>query len=159
MDLSSRGVIITSYQFLSAAEQIHALLPKAAVNNPELLTTMHKLYDKAAELMMDQGDYTEAFRIRSMAAQNVEFPPSHPLHDMAGAIAEETKMQSNPLYGAHFSQLDSGVLKGGHLRAWSRKLNEDQVTNCFEFKVSKYARNDIQANIKAIQNNLNAFKN
>ena len=158
LHLYSKGVRISPYQFVSAAEQLRESMPKAGIEHPPLLTIMHKLYDKAAELLMEQGDALEAFRIRSLAAQNVIYPPSHPLREMEQAIDERAKLQKNPLFGAHFSGLDSGSVKGGNLRAWTRKLENNKTMNCFEFKVSKFARNDIYETTRIIQQNFQAFK-
>ena len=75
---------------------------------------------------------------------------------MEGAIRACTGKQATPDQGAHFSNMDSGVLKGGNLRAWSREI-DGQPKHCFEFKISKFARNDIEVTLTAIRKDPEAF--
>lgn len=152
-----KGGVVSPAQLIAAAEKLSQTLPQRMIDDPSAATTLHKLYDKAAELLLSEGRVTEAFQARSLAASKVAFNTSHPLYKMEEAIAAGVKKQSSPHLEAHFSEMGSGVLKGGNIRACTRPVN-GKATNCFEFKISRYARNDIQDIIEAIRANPEAFK-
>ena len=157
LNLMGKGVLVSTDQILSAAEKIARILPQAAVKDPAILTTLHKLYDKAAEQLRAGGKIPEAFQVRAIAAEKVAFPSTHPLHDMNLAIEMGSRKQLNRNFGAHFSEMDSGSVKGGNLRAWTRNI-DGKMTNCFQFKMSQYARNDFHMILHGIQNNHEAFQ-
>lgn len=156
--LIGKGVSVSAEHILSITEKITGGLPQAAIDNPSILTTLHKLYDKAAEILIEEGRINEAFKARAMAAEKIVYPDTHPLHQMNQAIAKGAGKQKIPDFGAHFSEMDSGTVKGGNLRAWTRRM-EGKETNCFEFKLCPYARNDFQYMYTLIQQNQEEFKN
>lgn len=114
------------------------------LNEPELLTTAHKMLDKAAEL--DPNVALSRAKIPSM----IQFDASHPLYDMDAAIKVGTESQTNPDFGAYFSGCDTGMLKAGHLNA-VRRMQNKKAYNRFDFKLSHFARNDLDAAIAALK--------
>lgn len=148
---------ITPQVLLDAANKIRKTLPEALETNPSLGTILHKLYETVALLFFQEGNVEDAFKIRALAAEATIFPLSHPLQQMSESIAARTKLQLNADFGAHFSELDSGSLKGGNLRAWSRVIDNRPV-NRFEFKISKHTRNSVQSTLNYIKNNMKSFE-
>jgi hypothetical protein len=116
----------------------------------------HALYDKAAFGFLKTGRKSEAFKARAQAAARARFSKSHPLYDMGEAIEKKIQAQANPDFGAHFSFLDTGTVKGGVIRAWKRKVNAEELYS-FQFKLSSYARVELQKSLVAIKEDISAF--
>lgn len=153
LSLAAGGRAVTGAEFYEAAEDMR----KGALAAKEL-TTLHTLYDKAAEQFATEGNVQQAFKARSQAAEYAGPTPGSPLHDLDNAIKAGSASQLNPALGAHFSSLDTGILKGGHLRAFNRDIEGKQMTE-MQFKVSKPARRALQQNLLSIQTNLADFQN
>lgn len=132
------------------------------LNQPDLLTTAHKLFDKAAEI--DPNPAAARMRI----AQIIQFGVSHPLHNMEAVIKEGATKQTYAPLGVHFSGCDTGMLKGGHLNAVQREavpaatgilqiianrgIKAEQPAHIrFDFKLSHFARQDVDKSIKALK--------
>ncbi|CRX37549.1 protein-tyrosine phosphatase family protein [Estrella lausannensis] len=153
LSLAAQGRAVKGDEFYEAAEEM-----RTGVLSAKELTTLHTLYDKAAEQYSKEGNIERAFKARSQAAEYAGPNPGSPLHDLDAAIQAGSTSQLNPALGAHFSSLDTGILKGGHLRAFNRNIDGKPMTE-MQFKVSKPARRALQQNLLAIQTNLADFQN
>ena len=157
LNLSALGSEITGDQFLEAARQCKSNLSVQLNKNPAAGTTLHLLYDKAADAFVAEGDLEKAFQVRAELAEAVKMPKTHPLHDM-NAILSQVAEQKKPSdrFGAHFSSLDTGILKGGNIKIFQRNIDGEDKDIMF-FRMSQFARKDLQNNLDHIANNLDAF--
>lgn len=122
-----------------------------------ILTEVHKLFEQASHKFLEAGDYANAFRVRSWSAFFIHFSDTHPLHDMNKTIAIPAKHFPESFLGVHFSGLDSGVLKGGHLRGTARTVGKENFYR-FHFDISHFARQEMQNNLMSIIDNLQIFQ-
>lgn len=149
----AQGLIVDGTA-LKEAVDAHAETYKKG-KDPELGTTLHILYDLAAEILINKKP-EEAFAARSAAATTIKFSKDHPLYEMDKAIDKRTD-KDNEHMGAYFSKLDTATVKGQHMRAFNRNIKKEH-RHCFDFKVSKSAKKKIVETIKAIEGNLQDFK-
>ncbi|CRX37546.1 protein-tyrosine phosphatase family protein [Estrella lausannensis] len=157
LGMASSGVSVSPEQFLAAAEKLKKTIPSSGKERGPQLTTLHDLYCRAADKFEAAGNVAQAFEARANAASFAGPAASSNLHDMSQAVAVGQQAQKTPLFPAHFSGLDTGILKGGSLRASNRTIDGNEVTQ-LEFKLSRYARQNIQGHLLNIQNNLTAFE-
>lgn len=150
----AQGLIVDGTT-LKEAVDAHAETYKKG-KDPELGTTLHILYDLAAEISLKNKNPKEAFAARSAAATTIKFSDKHLLHNMDKAIDDGTD-KDNEHMGAYFSKFDTATVKGQHMRAFNRNIKKEHH-HCFDFKVSKSAKNKITETIKAIEGNLQDFK-
>lgn len=139
-------------------EQYEAAAIKGTTTNPNNRTKLHQTYDKAAEAYTREGRVEDTFRVRAKVASELKMSSTHPLHKMNAAIEEKVAQQEGIAreFGAHFSGLDTGVVKGGNIRINRRNIDGMQK-DVMEFRMSQFARRDLQANLHQIENNLTAF--
>ncbi|CRX39290.1 DarT ssDNA thymidine ADP-ribosyltransferase family protein [Estrella lausannensis] len=157
LGMTSRGLSVSAEEFLAAAEKLKSNLPSSGQEGGPQLTTLHDLYCRAADQFEAAGDVTKAFEARANAASFAGPAASSKLHNMSQAVAFGQQAQKSPLLPAHFSGLDTGILKGGSLRASNRTINGNEITQ-LDFKLSRFARQDLQEHLLNIQNNLAAFE-
>jgi len=133
------------------------LLKEYAKNNekqlsdPYVATTLHKLYEHAAQGLMAEKKISFAFEARALASQ-IKFSDSHALHDFNKFTRSKFR------FGQHFDEMDTSVVKGGNLQVWRRNAPSGDPIDVVHFKISRLARKDIQKNIHAIKNNEAAFR-
>lgn len=159
---SARGEKFSGDEFMDEAKKFSAELSKTPNPDPKALTTLHQLYDKAAAAYSALGMVEKAFQARSSAAQVIKFSPNHPLHNLSSAVkaqaAKQPAGQAN--YGAHFSNFDTGILKGGHIRVDARTVQEgkrESNLNIFQMRLSYLARENLNKSLSEIQQNVKIF--
>lgn len=133
----------------AARSFLESIRDRSAIE-PRLLTQAHELYEKVAKKHLELGNVEEAYRIRGIIANEINMSPSHPLHHMDKAIADKMAKMPDPQFGAHFGDLGSGTVKGGNLRAVTRNI-DGKTMNCFEFKMSHHAREELGAYLENFQ--------
>lgn len=157
LGMAAQGAKITGEEFLLAAEKFRATLPALTQGREQALTTLHQLYSKASENFAAEGDLDKAFHAKSLAAEHTLPSSSSPLYKMGEAIESGQNAQRSKMFGAHFSGLDTGKVKGGSVRGFNRKIDNEEMIQ-MEFKLSKFARHDLQKQLIDIQNNQAAFE-
>lgn len=123
----------------------------AAKQDPEEGRRLHLLCDKLAAELLKNGKAEEAFSLRNLAASLLHFSELHPLYHMDRAINRGMAEQPDRRFGANFSFLDSGVLKGQHICGYVRII-DGNPTNLFQFNISHPARAELEETLKALQN-------
>ena len=157
LGMASNGIKVSGEEFLSAAEKLKATIPSIGEERGPQLTTLHDLYCRAADKFEAAGDIEKAFEARANAASFAGPAASSKLHSMSQAVTNGQQAQKSTQFPAHFSGLDTGILKGGSLRASNRTIKGNALTQ-LEFKLSKFARHNVQGHLVNIQNNLAAFE-
>lgn len=142
---------------LKKAREIRLLAHEDLKTDLGLTAKLHQIYDKAGELLIEDQEYEEAFKAHIDLEKSVVFTEEHPLFKMHTEIAKRCAMQKNPLFGAHFSGLGRGIVKGGNLRADCRIIDGKKWV-CFSFKISQYARKDLNSALDAIRKNQKLFE-
>jgi tetratricopeptide (TPR) repeat protein len=122
----------------ASQEDIKRLLA-ADPKDLSLIATLHQRLKKAAHALEKAGCFQEAFDLRAAASKAIPINRDHPLMALDQKIAEGAAKNSNPVWGAYFSHLDSGSLKGGHVHM-QRKEIDGRVKNLIDFKLTKAAR-------------------
>lgn len=145
----------TGEELLALAEAFLKENASRIQSEPQLATTLHQLYDRAATQLLGEGQIEKALDVRRQIAEGITFSPSHCLHDMTAAIQKASEGKN---IGAHFSHLDTGILKGGHVSAFTRNV-EGQTLDIFHFKIGYNARNELQKTFDALKNNKDALQN
>lgn len=147
-------------------EQISSICRWRSViqTNPSAATEILKIYDSAAIQFEDLNDWDQAFQIRYLAAKEKElFLSSHPLIDMKKAVSEQLKKMSNPIYGAHFSNMGATSLRGGNIRLSNRLIRDDPdkpaiSTTCLDFRINRCSRNDLEKRMDFLIKNPDCLK-
>lgn len=164
---SATGAKITGAQFIGKARD----LKDSIANNPKKygeddLRTLHELYQKASDTFLSESlagsksqKVKQAFTAQAEAAKYA--PPllnkESPLYDMKKAVQKGQDSQKNNLFPAHFTGLGGhGILKEGSIHAFNRTIDGENVTQ-IGFKLSKFARSDLQTHLTAIIENPEAF--
>lgn len=124
-------------------------------DDPHIFTTAHTLYDRAAgmcdkktldhvelpryKVNMTDFDSTvnavKAYKIRGVIAERIRFPASHRFYNFEEMIEAGTKEQTNPAFGAYFSNCDTGLISGGHFHATKRTTAGNKEIH-FDFKTT-----------------------
>lgn len=141
---------ISGDQYFQGAEKLRLNFAKELQKDPYIRTTIHQLFDKAAEAYAKEKNFDMAFKMRALLASSLKLPESHPLIKMNEAIALQTAKQGNHDFGAHFSGYDTGILKGSNLRI-DRRMTEAGLKDILQFRLSQFARRDLQENLAYIE--------
>ena len=157
LNMSAKGIKVSGEQYLTAAEKYRSTIPAGGKERGPMLTTLHQLYSKAADTFENEGNLVKAFEARANASKFTLPSSGSALHNMSQAVGQGQAAQRNTSFPAHFAGLDTGILKGAALRASNRTIEGQEVTQ-LEFKLSKFARNDLQGHLLNIQGNLSAFE-
>lgn len=145
--------VITGVSIEVLREKLESLIKEyknSEPKDPGQGRVLHELCDRLAAALLKKGKADEAFSIRDLAASLLQFTEDHPLFNMTERIRKEAAAQSDPRFGANFSGLDSGVLKGQHVCAYARTEGAKPV-NLFHFNISHPARAELEETLKAIQ--------
>lgn len=134
---------VSANDFIKKAEEIRRISPSLA----------HRCYEKAAEIHSLSGNFRAAFELRKQAAESLGLPSSHPLSNLDQAIDERISSKKTPSnFGAHFSGLDAGPLKRGHMTFRKRTVDhENKVQSTLH--INTYARDKLNKTIDAIKQN------
>ncbi len=160
-EVSKLGLLLPeSVKILALADAVFAYV-KSHQNdiqkNPEIATRAHQILHNLAQVEIVRGNFKIGFNVEGKAAEAIPLSATNPLHEMDKAILDGTAKQLNPLSGAHFSSLDTSILKGGNLHASQRTIDGIKL-NCFDFKISHYARDELRNYIYALTTHLKDFK-
>jgi len=107
-------------------------------NDPHVATTVHQLYERAAAQLISEGKFALAFKARAQAATLITFSEAHPLYKLDVHMTKKLKLVSNKQFGAHFSEMDTTIVKEGNWGMLNRKINEKNA-NQGPYKRSKFA--------------------
>jgi hypothetical protein len=124
---------------------------------PEIATRAHQILHNIAQFQISQKNFIEAFEIEAKAAEVIPLSSTHPLYDIDKAIVEGAAKQVSPQRGAHFSGLDTTIVKGGNLHATQRVI-DGALLNTVDFKMSHYARDELNDYLNAVYTNTDDFK-
>lgn len=141
-----KGISVEDY--FNYAEVLFACNSMASKHS-HIVTTIHTMYDKAANLFDANKNPIAALQVRLVIANRIEFSTSHKLYNMDQAILDGTKLQSRKEFGAYFSYCDTGMVNGGHLHAIKRNVR-GQERNCFDLKLNSYARPGVNNIIESL---------
>ncbi|MFI0435316.1 MAG: hypothetical protein ACH350_06275 [Parachlamydiaceae bacterium] len=131
--------------------------PEQMENDPFIAMRVHHILHKFARDAILDGRIEEAFEINANIAQTLPFSSNHPLYEMDEAILTGSSKQFDSKSGAYFSGFDIAILKNGHLHA-SHRVIDGKKYNCFDFKITHYARDDLTGYLKSIKANEEMFK-
>lgn len=140
---------LSSEEVLNKTKQFHEEFLKSDYDASSG-TTLHLLEEKVAEQMEKEGNFSEAFALRVMAA-SIPLSPTHPL---AGKMSEVVPMTT---LGTHFSNLDTGTVKGASIHAMTKKIYRSEI-QWFDFKISHPAREKLESTMRCIQENKEEFQ-
>lgn len=150
---------------LSSKERIAVLqLRQSLTKTPSNATKIIEIYDLAASAAEKSSDWMKALQIRRLACQEKGlFLDTHPLQNMNEAIATQSKKMTNPIYGAHFSRLGAGSLRGGNIRLCRRQIQDrgdapPTLTTCLDFRISRNARDRLQSRMEKFIEQPNVLK-
>ncbi len=142
-------------QMLKEVAQREEILLKEIANAQDpslLLTDLHELYHQA--ITSGSLDAEQVFELSIRAAQNTLPPAGTLLFDMADAVSKGEKAQDNPDFGAYFSNLDTGILKGGVICIHDRLIDGEKKYH-IQFKLSEFARKDLAQNLALLEHEEN----
>ncbi|CDR34005.1 SH2 domain-containing protein [Criblamydia sequanensis] len=156
LGLQAMGYKISGDQYFQGAEKLRLNFAKELQKDPYIRTSIHQLYDKASEAYSKEKNFDMAFKMRALLASSLKLPEFHPLIKMNDAIARQTAKQGNPDFGAHFSGYDTGILKGSNFRI-DRRMTEAGLKDILQFRLSQFARRDLQENLACIEKHIDLF--
>lgn len=169
-------------EVFKAAQELEHDLQKPLSEFPVLkhmlqhLTTLHLLYDKAADLFLEEKKMDKAFEARKMAANAMVFPSGHPLHHLAEAIKQNSvtkviwddfsRKYPEAIFGAFFSGLGSHNLKGGTINVQTRKIIEPGLKtetqtgtekHIVHLTLTHHTRNKLENSLGTMRDNIEKF--
>lgn len=151
-----RGGEIDCELLVKAIDQLVIGLKQEEVQSAETAITIQKLYGLASQKFIDAGLSIEAFQVLRKAAESFTPSPTHPLHEMNEAVQEGSKKQCNPKFGAYFSSLGGGNVRGHYLQIFERPLDGGSTHSC-HFQLTSPKRSEVDKTIGNIMQNVDAF--
>jgi len=150
---AANGARIFAPEFLAAAED----LKKEAHRSDVDTTTMHLLFEKAAEKFLEAGNMEAAFSARAAAADAVKFSSSHQLYNMTPAIEEGVSNQAIRDVGLHMESGSSRI--SGGLAFSTRPHLDGKPRDVLDCDLSSAARIEFKDKFGQIFGTYNSTKN
>lgn len=147
--VDNEGKEILDEELEEMVAELHERFAAGADADIEFATTLHLIEEKVAERLEADGDFKGAFEMRALALSL----PVHPSHPLAGDISKKV---SDSGFGTYFSDLDSGVVKGGNIRGANYDITGKKV-QIFDFNISHHARNKLTKTLSNIKANPGIF--
>lgn len=124
----------------------------------ETLTRAHQCWEKAAELYEKEGNFKEAFAIRSHIVTEMRMPDTHPLYTLEKKMDDyRQKANLSQDLGAKFDGLDAGVLKRGILSVRKRQFEGEKEKLVTNFHISQFALEKLRQTLREIERNPKEF--
>lgn len=149
--MHASGARISADQFFAEAEKMVERGSANALSADEV-TTLHTLYDKAAELYQAEGNILGSFQARKRCAEEAAPSAASPFFHLDEEVKKRTESQKLSALGAHFSGADTGIVRGGHVRFFKRNIEGKEMLQMY-FKTSFPARQQLQQNLMHIVEN------
>jgi hypothetical protein len=116
-------------------------LQKIQIHDPTNTTLMLQLFEASALKYAEQGDNTNAFKVRGRAAETIEFNSKHFLSDMTKAVASGIARQVLPDVGLHIPSGASTAPDGVALR--TRPHTDGTTRDVAEFLLAPAPRAEL----------------
>lgn len=137
-------------QQLSAFEEFIKRNQHQIAKDTELATTLHSFLGKVALTLMKEGHWEMALECLKLAAIHTKILSSHPLYKLKEVVQNQTSKQTTEDFGAHFSSLDTGILKGGNIRVLKRKIDGVEKL-CLDFKINQNTRRQLERIVQNLE--------
>ena len=150
IEVQAKGKQVTPEHCISLAKQLKPLQDKDSA----ITTTMHRLYDTAAEIYENANNPVQAFKTHREAFEACKFSKDHSLNKMTEAITTHSKT----LYGQGGLQLPSGSSHVvGTVVLQTRPHPDNKPRDVLTYEVSSAGREAFESRLGMIQGNLEAF--
>ena len=136
----------------------HGILMVEKGQKTENLTCIElgqRCLETATSKFIQEGNVSKANDSKRALVQHVRFDKKHPLSKIK-AVADVERTQGSIEKGIFVSNLDGGNLKNGVVKASSRLIDQ-QVVSQLSFKISYPARGELETHLQFVQDNLEEF--